>query len=177
LIERFDHRTSDNPTLGDAFTIVGDPDLQFANLSYTFTISEDGNSLTNTSTLGEFTMTATNDNAITIADTVGNWESKTSFCDTCPLVLSLTIGADGGITGNTVFGLEGTVDAANTLPLSGTLTEAGQYLAVSFSWDGKTRNGVVYRDIGTQKLVINTVGVESATDGNRAFSALLTQLP
>lgn len=177
LIERFDHRTSDNLALGDAFTIVGDPDLQFANLLYTFTLSEDGNSLTNTSTLGEFTMAATTDNAITIADAVGNWESKTSFCDTCPLVLSMTIGADGGISGSTVFGLEGTVDPANTLPLTGTLTEAGQYLAVSFNWDGKIRNGVVYRDVGTQKLIINTVGVESAADGNRAFSALLTQLP
>jgi len=122
-------------------------------------------------------MTAANDNAITIADAVGNWESRTSFCDTCPLVLSLTIEADGSISGSTVFGLEGVVDPANTLPLSGTLTEAGQYLVVSFNWDGKTRNGVVYREIGTQKLIINTVGVESATDGNRAFSALLTQLP
>jgi len=177
LIERFDHRISDNLALGDAYTIVGDPDMQFANLSYAFSISEDGNSLTNTSTLGEFTMTAANDNAITIADAVGNWESKTSFCDTCPLELNLTIEADGSISGSTVFGQNGMVDPANTLPLSGTLKEAGQYLTVSFNWDGKTRKGVVYREMGTQKLIINTVGIESAADGNRAFSALLTQLP
>ena len=175
LIERFDHRLGDNPALGDAFTVVGDPDMEFANLSYQFTLSEDGNSLTNTSALGSFTMTNAPDNAISIADISGNWISRTSFCDTCPLEVNLSITATGAVTGNTSFGLNGTIDPANVLPLTGTLTEAGQFLGITFNWDGKVRTGVVYRDIGTQKLMLNTIGFESAEAGNRAFSALLTR--
>ena len=174
-LERFDHRVGDNPAIGDAPTIVGDPDSEFANLSYLFAVTEDGRSLFNSSALGEFTMTLADDNSIAVADVAGNWESKTSFCDTCPLALNLSIAADGTLSGQTSFGEQGTLDPSNEVPLSGSVSGGGQYLQIEFTWDGKVRSGVLYREFGTEKLMLNTIGIESAEAGNRAFSALLTR--
>jgi len=174
-LERFDHRAGDNPELGGAPTIVGDPDGEFASLLYSFAITEDGRSLFNTSALGEFTMALADDNSITLADVAGDWQSKTSFCDTCPLELNLSITADGTLSGKTSFGEQGTLDPSNEIPLSGSVSGGGQYLQIEFTWDGKVRSGVLYREFGTEKLMLNTVGIESDETGNRAFSALLSR--
>jgi len=130
----------------------------------------------NTGEAGEFSLTLADANdlpALVVADVVGDWESRTGIDDGAgganELVVSMTFSADGMVTGSTTFA------AFDPVPLNGTVTSAGQYLSLNFLWNGLTRNGVVYLEPATGRLIVNTFGFESTEEGNRSFSANLVR--
>ncbi|MBX2825976.1 MAG: hypothetical protein KTR33_14685 [Gammaproteobacteria bacterium] len=168
-LEVFAHRESDDTTLGDSITVVGDPK---ETRDYNLATANDGQSLTNTGDAGSFSLTLADANDmpdVTIAGVVGTWVARTGIDDGAgganSLVVTITIAADGGVTGSTQFA------EFDPLPLTGSVISRGQYLALTFTWNSLTRNGVAYIDRTTSRLIINTFGVESAAEGNRSFSA------
>lgn len=178
-MERFFHRDSVNPASATSFTLAGDvpsttDPVQADTQTYNLTVTNDGQQLDNTGDAGAFSLTfATGDDVGTIdtASIAGTWVGLTSFCAAdCDLSLTMTFSADGAFTGSTQF------NATPVIPLTGSATDSGstQYLNVSMTWNGEQRDGVLYRDRTTSKLVLNTVG-SNGEDGNRSFSAFLTQ--
>jgi len=180
-IARFDHRISDDPAIGNGITIVGTVDEQFAFTAYTFAANDNG-TLFNSSNLGDFTMTRVPSNPITIAEVTGNWITRTAFCAptpelTCPITVSLTIGADGALSGF-VDASEAQTDPTARLGIVGTVAEQGDYLSVTFTWNKLTRTGVIYREIGGANLVLNTVGPKTANPGDvdmESFTGIFSQ--
>ncbi|MFT5895726.1 MAG: hypothetical protein ACI8VW_002601 [bacterium] len=178
-MERFFHRDSVNPASATSFTLAGDlpsstDPVQADTQTYNLVVTNDGQQLDNTGDAGAFSLTfATGDDIGTIdfASISGTWVGLTSFCDTeCDLSLTVNFSANGSFTGATQRNTE------PGIPLTGSLTNPGtsQYLDVSMIWNGQPRNGVLYRDRTTARLVLNTVG-PNGEDGNNSFSAFLTQ--
>ena len=172
--EVFAHRDSDDPALGDSFTIVGDP-LPAA--TYSFATANDGQSLNNTGGPGNFSLTLADSNdmpALSLADVQGTWRSTTGLGvppASNPLVLQMTFTANGGISGFTQFA------GGDELTLTGTASSAGQYLTISFTWTEKTYSGVAYIDPTTSRLIINTIGFNSdpGVEANQSFSSNMTR--
>ncbi len=175
-MERFLHRDSEEPGFNSSFTLAGDIPGDAPTLQYNLSVTNDGQQLDNTGGPGNFSLTlaTTNDvGAIDVASIAGDYQGQTSFCPAdCRLLLNFNIGADGSVVGSTVFNDFG------PLALTGTVTpsSSSQYLNVTFTWNDQTRDGVLYRDRTTSRLVLNTVGFnpDPAVDGNQTFSAFLT---
>ncbi|MBX2882420.1 MAG: hypothetical protein KTR32_20900 [Granulosicoccus sp.] len=172
--EVFAHRDSDDTSIGDSFTVVGDP--KEAARAYALVTANDGQSLVNSGEAGSFSLTLADSNDmpdLSVADVTGTWLAETGIDDgmggSNALAVSLTIAGDGGVTGSTTFA------EFDPLPLTGTVASAGQYLTLTFSWNDLTRNGVAYIDPASSRLIINTFGFESAEEGNRSFSADLVR--
>ncbi len=178
-LQRFLHRDSENAAFNDSFTIAGDLPSDISGnpadnvIVYNLQAENDGQQITNTVADTGFTMTFADENALpalTLADAVGSWTSKSSFCPMdCNITLSFNISASGDVTGSTVFNdfepftLEGTVSSA---------TNASQYLSVSFEWLEQARTGVLYRDRNdTNRLILNTVGPNGDGTGSQSFTA------
>lgn len=168
--EVFAHRDSDDTARGDSFTVVGDP--KEAARAYSLSAINDGQSLQNTGAAGSFSLTLADTNDmpnLSVADAAGTWVAQTGINDAAGvstgLVVTMTITANGSVTGSTMFGDN------PPLNLEGSVTSGGQYLALTFTWNSLTRNGVAYIDPTSSRLVINTFGVESVEDGNLSFSA------
>ena len=163
-LNRYLHRNSSNSAFGDSFTLVGDlPSDQVASASdtvnYSLSVVNDGQQL-NVAGSSTFSLTfaGTNDvEAITLASAAGSYEAKTSYCVSppdpapCDLLFAMDISANGTVSGRTEF------NGANVIPLTGTASEGnGQYLNVSYDWNGNSFAGVLYQDRTTAKLVINS---------------------
>lgn len=165
-LDHFFHRNSPNTSYAGVFTMVGDlpsqrdPNVTVETITYNLQLQSDDQQVSNNSGVGAFTMNRVGTDtvpAISVGDIAGTWSVLTSYCAAdCDLRLSLTIAADGSLTGFT----QNNNDPQNTL--EGNVTTAAganQYLGVSFNWLGTSRAGVIYRDPGdNSRLIINTVG-------------------
>jgi len=174
----FTHRESVNQATATSFTMVGDqaPGTPPATKTYNLSVEADGQQIrnSNTGTAADFVMTLADLNnvpAISLADIAGTWTAQTSFngcAGICELGLTLIIGADGSVSGNTNF--EGT-----EISLQGSATtdgNASQYLNLSFEWNGTSRTGVLYIDRNdTSRLIVNTLGPDG--DVSSTISARL----
>ena len=163
-LNRYLHRDSSNPAFGDSFTLVGDlPSDQVEGaadtVNYSLSVVNDGQQLnvTGGSTFS-LTFAGTNDvEAITLASAAGSYQAQTSFCVSppaaaaCDLLFAMDIAANGTVSGRTEF------NGANAIALTGTASEGnGQYLNVSYDWNGNSFAGVLYQDRTTAKLVLNS---------------------
>ncbi len=168
-LEQFEHRASDNPSLGAAYTVVGDPGPA---VTYQFSVNDDGTMLNNSGAAGAFSLSLANVTNLSIADVVGNWESRTAFCADCPLTVNISIAADGALTGTSRFTFNG---VETSTPLVGNVTGGGSFLGVQFEFNGDTRSGVLYSNSATGQLVMNTFGADTANNRNASFSALFSR--
>jgi len=185
-LQRFVHRDSDNPAFADSFTLSGEPpslltgDVADDTIAYNLSTPDEGQSITNS---GNFSMTFATENdlaPVSLASIAGNWTAKTSFCvsppaaEECNLTLNMTFGADGTVTGSTVYNVDG------VSPLNGTVTVAEgatQYLNISFTWTEKQRTGVVHVDrLDPTRLVINTFGSADTEGQSRSFTASMIRM-
>ncbi len=183
-LQRFVHRTSDNPAFADSFTLAGDlPSTLTGNVAddtvaYNLSTPDEGQSISNAGAVEDFTMTFATENdlgAISLESIAGSWGATTSFCAAdCNITLQMTFGTDGSVTGSTQFndgGLE---------PLVGTVTVAegaSQYLNISFTWTGKQRTGVLHLDrLAPTRLVVNTFGPADTEGESRSFTATMIRM-
>jgi len=184
-LELFNHRDSDDPTHGNSFTVAGDAppvDQQFAQVA--LSVTNDGEQLDNSGADLPFSIAAatTSDvQAISLSDMTGSWLAETSFCSAsvgCYLDLTLNITAAGVVTGNTTYN-SATPFVADIDGQVSEVSSSNQYLKISFNWNGTSREGVLYQDRTTNKVVLNSSGGDGGQDanenGNRSFSAQLTK--
>ncbi len=183
--DRFIHRDSDNPAHGDSFTLVGDVpsgitsfDAGADSVTYNLTVTNDGQQLDNTGDAGSFSLTfAGSDDvsAISVADIAGTWVARTSFSADDNLVLSMTIAADGAVSGFTDYANGSIPDNADGVPLTGSVSTASDsalYLTIEYNWNDFDREGVLFFNRTSDQLVLNGYGEEG--DANN-FTALLTR--
>jgi len=167
-MEVYAHRDSDDTSIGTGITVVGD--TQDSRI-YSFSVTSDGQSLTNSGEAGAFSLTLADANDLpdlTLAGVAGTWEARTGIGDpAASLIVSMTIASNGTLTGFTQFA------EFDQLPFSGTATSAGQFLAIDFTWNGNPRVGAAYIEPATGRLILNTVGFESAEEGNLSFTATM----
>jgi hypothetical protein len=189
VLRQFSHRDSEDASIGTGFTVSGDVVPGAETVSYTFSLSADGQLLNNTGAAGDFSLmrAALSDMPeLAIADIAGDWEARVGLCgtpDTCnSLVVELTIGADGSMSGAQKFGLPADVDAGAGAAISGTVQAVGQYLTTSFTWaiadPVLERSGVIYRDrTDPERLVLNAFGLnpDDTEKPIQTFSALLSR--
>lgn len=168
----FSHRDGSNAAVGTDYTMVGDEE---PSATYTFTLSDEDQTLTYDA--GSLLRADCNDMAdLALDDIAGSYVSRTSFAadSDSSLTLTLNIAADGSLTGETSYDA-GDGGDPNVTELSGTAGEAGQYLTVSFNWNTTTRNGVLYRNPTSGRLVLNTIGAKAGDDTvEETLSAILT---
>ena len=182
---RFIHRDSDNPAHGDSFTLVGDVPSGITtfeagadSVSYNLAVTNDGQQLDNTGDAGSFSLTfAGSDDvsAISLADIAGTWVARTSFSATDNLLLSVTIAADGTVSGFTDYASGSIPDGGGVIALTGSVATAADsslYLPIQYNWNDFDREGVLFFNRTSSQLVFNGFGAEG--DANN-FTALLTR--
>ncbi len=174
------HRDSDDTDFGDSFTGVGDVgDTR----DYMFTVSNDGQSLVSSTEGDAFSLTRADNNdaaPITLAGIAGEWDSRVAICvdaDNCNVLqINMTFAADGGVTGFSKFATPDDLATTDGIAILGSAESQGQYLTISFDWNGTTRTGIVFGDRTTDKLILQTSNPAPA-DGAVAetFNARLTR--
>lgn len=182
---RFIHRDSENSAHGDSFTLVGDVPSAITtfeagadSVTYNLAVTNDGQQLDNTGDAGSFSLTfAGSDDvsAISVADIAGTWVARTSFSATDNLVLSMTIAADGAVSGFTDYASGSIPDGVDGIALTGTVGTAADsslYLPIQYNWNDFDREGVLFFNRTNSQLVLNGFGAEG--DANN-FTALLTR--
>ena len=182
---RFIHRDSSNSAHGDSFTLVGDVpstittfDAGADSVTYNLAVTNDGQQLDNTGDAGSFSLTfAGSDDvsAISVADIAGTWVARTSFSATDNLVLSMTIAADGTVSGFTDYASGSIPDGVDGIALTGsvgTAADSSLYLPIQYNWNDFDREGVLFFNRTSSQLVLNGFGAEG--DANN-FTALLTR--
>jgi len=178
-LDQFFHRDSPNPNFAESFTLVGDRPSQrdetvtVDTISYNLQVQNDGQQISNGSSVGAFTMALADANnlpQISAADIAGTWSVKASFCEVnCDLLVSLNVAATGVVTGSIQFG-DGT-----PITLEGNATSAAgasQYLGFTYKWNGSDFSGVLYKDPrDTNRLFMNTTG--TLDSGRQALTTSL----
>ncbi len=174
------HRDSENSAFGDSFTGVGDAGDTRA---YSFALANDGQSLVSSTQGDTFSLTRADNNdaaPITQAGIAGEWDSQVAICgtpETCSVLqISMTFAADGTVTGFSKFASPDDLATAAPIAIAGTATSQGQYLSISFEWNGTNRTGIVFGDRTTDKLILQTSDPAPAADAiAETFNARLTR--
>lgn len=182
---RFIHRDSENPAHGDSFTLVGDVPSDITSfeagadsVTYNLSVTNDGQQLDNIGDAGDFSLTFAGSNdlsEISLANVAGTWVALTSFSETDNLMLSMTIAADGTVSGFTDYASGSIPDGVEGAPLTGSVSTASDsslYLPIEYNWNDFAREGVLFFNRTSDQLVLNGFGAEG--DANN-FTALLTR--